>query len=704
MTLSGLRLAAARLPRASNRAEPTAGRVPLSGLRSILTEESAGAAWLLHPDGVLGRGLLLPVDAVFTVPLKLSGEALLSGRAMLLPHDWRDGRGGVRASVAVTGANGHERTLWSGTLRPSDLGRPRGRRVECRLPASSTSLRLRVRRVGALRYMSVGRGLWLEPVITDLHAPPPSRPSSGPRPDRQEWLDRSGAPLISVLTPVHDPPPQMLEEAIRSVREQTFADWELCLVDDGSTNPEVIAALERHAASDPRIHLKRRESAGGISTATNAALELATGEYIALLDHDDALAPDALRQVAERIATNPDLDMIYSDEDVVGDAGLIEHHPKPGWSPEHMSALMYTCHLGVYRRALAIDLGGFRSQFDGCQDYDFVLRLMERTDRIAHIPRILYHWRAHAMSTAGGDAKPYAYLAQPGAIADHLNRSGVEAEVQFAHLPGIHRVVHRVPPTATVDLVLVLADSSGFTEVSASWLAQSHPTWNVVLAGATEALDAAITALTSGGVQGSRITAIPRSPGDDPAIALAAAAEAAASEHLLLMQGPAIGLTHDWLARLIGYSRQPEIAAAGPVVLAPDGRIQHAGIAIPEGIPLYVQHGSPAAGAPLAVYNLSAVSGMLATRREIYEELDGLDPRFGELALVEYCLRATDTDRRVVIVPDARLRAVGPDLTSNDLPAIWRLRNRWAQTHTHDPYYNPNYRTDRGDFVLVDYG
>ena len=388
----------------------------------------------------------------------------------------------------------------------------------------------------------------------------------------------------------------------------------------------------------------------------------------------------------------------------MGDAGVIEHHPKPGWSPEHMSALMYTCHLGVYRRALAIDLGGFRSQFDGCQDYDFVLRLMERTDRIAHIPRILYHWRAHAMSTAGGDAKPYAYLAQPGAIADHLKRSGVEAEVHFAHLPGIHRVVHRVPPTASVDLVLALADASGFAEVRASWLAQPHPTWNVVLAGATEALDAAITALTSGGVQGSRITAIPRSPGDDPAIALAAAAEAAASEHLLLMQGPAVGLTHDWLTRLIGYSRQPQIAAAGPVVLAPDGRIQHAGIAIPEGIPLYVQHGSPAAGAPLAVYNLSAVSGMLATRREIYEELDGLDPRFGELALVEYCLRATDTDRRVVIVPDARLRAVGPDLTSNDLPSIWRLRNRWAQTHTHDPYYNPNYRTDRGDFVLVDYG
>ena len=188
----------------------------------------------------------------------------------------------------------------------------------------------------------------------------------------------------------------MLDEAIASVRGQTFSNWELCLVDDGSTNPEIIAALQRHAATDPRIHLKRHQQAGGISAATNAALELATGRYIALLDHDDTLTPDALQHVADQIAAQPDLDMIYSDEDIVsGDGTVLERHPKPGWSPEHMAALMYTCHLGVYRRALAVELGGFQSKFDGCQDYDFVLRLMERTDRIAHIPRILYHWRAH---------------------------------------------------------------------------------------------------------------------------------------------------------------------------------------------------------------------------------------------------------------------------------------------------------------------
>jgi GT2 family glycosyltransferase len=703
MSLSTLQVAAARVQRTTNRAAPAGSRVPLAALRARLDEESAGSSWSLHPDGVLGRALLVSAGATFSVPLRLRGEVSFSARTMLLPHDWRDRRDAVVASVKTIDADGSEHTLWSGTLRTFGRGRARGVHVDCRLPADSTSLRLGIRVSGALRDRSVARAIWLEPAIIDLSETPPARLASG-APRGAAPFRGSNGPLISVLIPVHDQPRHMLEDAILSVRSQTFADWELCLVDDGSTDPTIIAALERHAASDPRIRLKRRETAGGISAATNAALALATGQYIALLDHDDALAPDALRRVAYEIAAQPDLDMIYSDEDVVGDKGLIEHHPKPGWSPEHMSALMYTCHLGVYRRALAVDLGGFQSRFDGCQDYDFVLRLIERTDRIAHIPRYLYRWRAHAMSTAGGDAKPYAYLAQPRAIADHLERGGVDADVQFAHLPGIHRIVHRVRPSTSVDLVLAIGDVRGLAEAAASWPAQAHPSWNVVLAAPPESIDAATAALASAGVPSSRACMIETTRGADLATSLSVAAGGATGEHLLLMHTTAAGLTHDWLTRLIGYSAQHRIAAAGPVILAADGRIQHAGIAIPEGIPLYLHQGSPAAAAPQAVYNLSAVSGVLSTRRDIYQELGGLDPGFGTLALIDYCLRATDTGRRVVLVPDARVRATGPDTTSNDLPTIWRLRDSWARTHTHDPYYNPNYRTDRGDFTLVDYG
>jgi GT2 family glycosyltransferase len=704
MILSRLRIAAARLPGPSHPILPTAARVPLAALRARLDQASLGSSWELHPEGVFGRALLMPAGTTFTLPLSLSAEVFFSARAMLLPHDWSDARDGVVASVKATDADRREHTLWSGTLWTRGRGKPRGLHVDCRLPAASASLQLRIRVAGEPRERSVARAIWWEPGIIDRSAPALARSVSAAPRDVGPLRAFQG-PLISVLTPVHDPPADMLKEAIASVLGQTFSDWELCLVDDGSTDPEVVAMLKRYASADSRIRLARRETAGGISSATNAGLDLATGRYIALLDHDDALTPDALQLVADRISAQPGLDMIYSDEDVVGEnGGLIEHHPKPGWSPEQMSARMYTCHLGVYKRMLAVELGGFQSKFDGCQDYDFVLRLMERTDRIAHIPRYLYHWRAHAMSTAGADAKPQAYLAQPAAIASHLERSRVDAKVQFAHLPGIHRIVHRVEPSTGVDLVLAIRDVRGLAEAAVSWLAQAHPSWRIVLAAAPDAIDAAMAALASAGIQNPRVEGVHTRDGAHPAASLKAAAEAATGDHLLLMEVTAAGLTHDWLTRLIGYSSQPQIAAAGPVVLTADGRIQHGGVALPEGIPLYLHHGSPASASPPAVYNLSALSGVLATRRETYRQLGGLNPHFQELALIEYCLRATEAGNRVVLVPDARLRATGSDITANDLPAIWRLRQRWNQIHTRDRYYNPNYRTDRGDFGLAEYG
>jgi hypothetical protein len=255
-------------------------------------------------------------------------------------------------------------------------------------------------------------------------------------------------------------------------------------------------------------------------------------------------------------------------------------------------------------------------------------------------------------------------------------------------------------------LVLAVEDERGLEEAARSWVSQPHPTWNVVFVAPRGALDACSRALYAAGVADSRVTAIAMEADWDHTSALAAAADAASAEHLLLMQSAAHGLTHDWLARLLGYSSQPSIAAAGPIVLAPDGRISEAGIALPEGIPLHLLHGTRSSmdhffGYGTSVYNVSAVSGVLATPCDTYRQLGGLDPRHRELALIDYCLRATGTGGRVVIVPDARMRTTGPDATVNDFPAIWRLRESWGQSHTHDPYYNPNFRTDRGDFEPV---
>ena len=697
-----MRRAAKHGPR-SKATRAAGARLPLAALRARLDAEGSDAIWSLNPDGLLGRSLIVPAGDTVTVPLRLAAAVTFSARVMLLSHDWRDGRGALRVSVSVTESASRRHELWSRSLRSAaSRGAPRGHRIECSLPASTIAVHLTVHS-GFREHRAVARAVWLEPAIIDPQVPPVLDAADGepPSSERQPPVPFHG-PLISVLTPVHDPPLQMLEEAIESVRCQTFSNWELCLVDDGSTNPEIIAALERHAASDPRIHLERRDQAGGISTATNAALELASGQYIALLDHDDTLTPDALEHVARQIASKPELDMIYSDEDIVLDGRRVWAHFKPAWSPDTLRTNGYTCHLGAYRRKLLSELGGFRTEFNGSQDVDMILRLVERTDRIAHIPRILYHWRAHADSTAGGDAKPYAYVAARNAIAAHLVRTGQQADVSYGP-PGLYRVVHRVSPSTTVDLVLAVDSEQGLSDAAASWSSQPHPTWNVVIAAPSSTLPAVTGALLAAGVPEARVTAVPVGPDQHLASALAAAADAATAEVLLLMQTPGIGLTHDWLSRLVGYSQQPHIAAAGPIILAPDGRIQQAGVAVPNGIPLHLLHGVRSSmdnffGYGTSVYNVSAVSGVLAARRRTYRKLGGLRPEFNELALIEYCLRARSAHQRIVIVPDARLRTTGRAYVTNDLPAIWRLREVWTQTHTHDPYYNANYRTDCGDF------
>jgi GT2 family glycosyltransferase len=719
-----MRRAGASLARARDGSPPDGTRLPLAVLRAPAGSRAAGADWKVEPDGVLGRVLEVLAGTTISYPLALGGEVRFTAVARLYPHDWRDRNGAVRAVVSVT-VPGGVRELWAAVLHAGDRGRPGGLQVRATLPADTTALHLTVEPLRSPPTEEpLERAIFVEPALLDPSAPrhslpstPPAShsgphtgpgaaddsqsgnraPADRPRPQPSNAADTAGpadGPLFSVLVPVHDPPLQMLREAVESVGAQTFGDWELCLVDDGSRDPKVIAALEGYTV-DPRIRLLRHESARGISAATNAALEIARGRYVALLDHDDTLAPDALEQIAAAITADPTLDMVYTDEDIVSGGVVLEPHPKPGWSPDHMAALMYTCHLGVYRRTLARELGGFDTRFDGCQDFDFVLRLMDRTDRVAHVPRILYHWRAHPASTAtfGGDAKPHAFLAQPAAIAAHLARTGVQAEVRHGYLPGIHRIVHRVDPDVSVAIALAVDGADGLAAAVGSWGRQSHRSWQLVLAAPPSLHPELAAVLADAGLDEHRYELLAA-----PGLAGAAERGAELADHVLLLQTPAAGLTADWLTRLIGYGSQPGIAAAGPLLLGRGGSIAQAGVALPEGLPLHLLHDLPAVSAPPAVTNVSAVSGALLTPAAVLREAGPPDPAFGELALIEYCLRATESGRRVVLVPDARLRTTGPDPTTNDLPAIWALRARWADRG--DLYFNAGYLTDRGDLAM----
>jgi GT2 family glycosyltransferase len=683
-------------------------RFALSALRERLDAGSLRACWRTDPDGVLGRVLEIPGGGVVTYPLQLDRPVTLTADVRLYPHDWRDRRGAVCARVAVSEDGGALRTVWSAALRAGGHGPAGGCSISIELPAGTTALHLSVSPARRPESDAVERAIWVEPALwvaggdpATASPPPPGEPTAGtPTP-----TPGGGEPMFSVLVPVHDPPVPMLDEAVESVRGQTFGDWELCLVDDGSRNPQVMAAIERHAASDPRIRLARHPAARGISAATNTALGRATGRYIALLDHDDTLAPDALEQIAARIAADPTLDMVYSDEDIVDGGRQVWVHLKPAWSPDTLRTNGYTCHLGVYRRSLVEEIGGFRSEFDGSQDIDMILRLTERTDRVAHVPAILYHWRAHAASTAGGDAKPYAYVAARGAYAAHLERTGNAASVGYGP-PGLYRVAAAVDPAAVIAIALAVQSADGLAAAARSWAAQPHARWRAVLTAPAAARAAVSRELTRAGVTPDRVEMVPSE--EDPAVALATAAGRAAAsgaDHLLILQSPSVGLTHDWLARLASYAQQPGIAAAGPVVLAPDGRVADAGVALPEGIALHLLYGSRTSmddffGYGTSVHNVSALSGAVLTPRSVYQELGGLDPTMRELGPAEYCVRAGQSGRRIVTVPDVRLRLSGSDPTVNDLAALRALRERWGRAGEGDPFYNVGYRTDRGDFSL----
>jgi glycosyltransferase involved in cell wall biosynthesis len=241
-------------------------------------------------------------------------------------------------------------------------------------------------------------------------------------------------PLISIITPVYNPVPEVLRSTIDSVLAQTYLDWELCIADGGSDIPEIREVLREYARRDSRIRPVLLDQNLGISGNSNAALQSVQGEFIALLDHDDILAPFALFEVAQKLNQDPELDLIYSDFDLLTNDGAHRYQPlfKPDWSPEIMFSACYITHLTVIRTKMISRVGGFDPQVDGAQDWDLFLRVSEQTHKVAHIPKILYHWRTAGHSTAEDIwAKPYAPIAQVRVIIGHLARLGLNEPKTF---------------------------------------------------------------------------------------------------------------------------------------------------------------------------------------------------------------------------------------------------------------------------------
>jgi O-antigen biosynthesis protein len=520
-------------------------------------------------------------------------------------------------------------------------------------------------------------------------------------------------PRFSILTPVYDPPDDVLWAMLESVRKQTFSDWELCLVDDCSPRPEVGQMLERAAAEDPRIRFARREENGGIVATSNDALAMARGEFLALLDNDDELHPDALALVHEALLGKPEADYVYTDEDKIDRAG---HHSgpffKPDWSPERMRTQMYSCHLSVMRRSLVEEVGGFDPEFEGSQDWDLVLKVTERARAVLHVPRVLYHWRMLETSAAGGGeaAKPWAFEAGTRAVQAHCDRIGLHAEVERDTAnPGVYNLRPRLPGEPLVSIVIPTAGGSREIRYEPAVLV-SHCVRSIVERSSYEnyeivcVADASMEEATRQELEeiaGDRLRLVPYDRPFNFSEKINAGAARSEGEHLLLLNDDIEVATPDWLERMVMYSSLEEIGAVGGKLVLQDGRLQHVGVRFEHGLPGHPHHGYRAdfrgyGNAVMVAQNCLAVTAAcLMTRRELFEQVGGMDPTFAvNYNDVDFCLKLHDLGKRVVYDPDLQLVHFESSSRTSEVED-WEkelLVQRWLPLTAVDPYSNPNLR------------
>ncbi|HWR98372.1 MAG TPA: glycosyltransferase [Candidatus Methanoperedens sp.] len=520
---------------------------------------------------------------------------------------------------------------------------------------------------------------------------------------REEAAALAYRPLVSVVTPVFNPHAGVLRDTIESVLRQTYDRWELCLADGASDAPGVREVLEEYLRRDGRIRVQRLERNLGISGNSNAALALAGGEFVQFLDHDDILAPDALFEAVRRLNEDRRLDVVYYDEDKLAGDGSERRDPffKPDWSPETLLSVNYLTH-ALLRRSLVAEAGGFDPTLEGAQDWDLALRVSERTNAIAHVPRVLYHWRQVAGSTAAhAKAKPWAFEAQVRSVANHLRRGGLAgASVDFA-APGVLRA--RWPVSGrTVSIVIPTKDNAGVLRAClASILARTaYPRFEIVLVD-NGSSDPETLRYYETLRRDRRISFVDYPERFNYSRANNLGARGAGGELLLFLNNDVEVLDADWLEELARWAERPGIGIVGAKLLYPDGTIQHAGVVLGmEGHASHVFWGEGAyRGSPYGSFNwyrnYSAVTGAcMMLRREVFDEIGGFDEEYAlAFSDVEICVRAARRGYRVLYTPFARLTHHEGKTRGRHIPAgDMRLGHDHlaALIEAGDPFFNPN--------------
>lgn len=546
--------------------------------------------------------------------------------------------------------------------------------------------------------------------------------------DRQEMAEYiktlSYQPQISILLPVYNVPESYLRAAIESVRSQIYQNWQLCIADDNSPSAHIKRVIQEYAALDPRITSVFREQNGHIAEATNSAAELATGEFIGFLDHDDELREHALYWMIRELNDHPNADLIYSDEDKITEEG-VRHYPhfKSDWNPELILSQNYVCHFTVVRRTLFEKLGGIRKGFDGAQDWDFVLRVSENTtpDNIRHIPKILYHWRVIDGSTAKAtESKPYVTAAQIKAVSEHLERIGDRgARVESMPAVSMLRVTYQVPEPPLVSLIIPTHNQCEMLSTCVRGILESTAYKNIEILIVDNRSDEPETLRYLEQISAQLRVKVIRDEGEFNFARINNDAALRASGTILGFVNNDIQVMHpEWLGEMVSHVIRPNIGAVGARLLYPNGTVQHAGVIL--GIGGVADHMMKHISAQSLGYfcrailpqNLSAVTAAcMLVKRDAFERVRGFDQDNFAVAYndIDFCLRLRNAGYLITYTPYAELLhhesiSRGYEDTPEKQARFQReyeaMKARWGSELSRDPYYNSNCSAERAYFEL----
>lgn len=529
-------------------------------------------------------------------------------------------------------------------------------------------------------------------------------------------------PLISIIMPTYNSNLTWLAEAIESIRIQPYDNWELCIADDASPNKNIAPFLSEWSKRDSRIKYVIREKNGHISEASNSAIDLATGEWLALFDHDDLFHPFAFYWVVLAINQYKNAQLIYSDEDKIDEQGE-RHAPyfKPGWNYDLFLSQNCFSHLGLIKRDLVLSIGGFRKGFEGSQDHDLILRAIEQVsdEQIIHIPKVLYHWRVHAESTAKSSAsKPYAALAGERAIGEHLQRKGRSAQVTFEGYG--YRVRYQLPTKQPL-VSLIIPTRNGLhllRQCLESIIAKTtYKNYEfIIVDNGSDEPDTLQYLRKVNTWKNARVIRDNR-PFNYSQLNNLAAKEAR-GEILGLVNNDIEVIEPDWLGEMVSHAIRPEVGAVGAKLLFPNNTLQHGGVILGVGgvanhahlhLPRH-HHGYFARMSVIQQFS-AVTAACLLVRKSVYEDAQGLDEKNLVVAFndVDFCIRLTKLGYKNVWTPYAELyhhesatrgQDIAPEKRARFIREVNYMMNTWGEDFINDPAYNPNLNLDFPDFSL----